>query len=146
MADENPISKEYPLYISLNHRYTNDEVAGMEIESCYSEKSPSGEYWYALLLTPHGKVRVRHREGGPAVSVKNVSIYYYKGLLHRTDGPAVKAALKYEEYLVYGLHHRTDGPAIIGTNGRVKYALNGFKCDNKEEFLHLLNSTNIKGD
>jgi hypothetical protein len=55
-----------------------------------------------------------HQEDSPALMCKNGDImWYHYGRLHRLDGPAiVNERRNYKAWYQYGVLHREDGPAI----------------------------------
>jgi hypothetical protein len=73
----------------------------------------------------HGRWHL-HREDGPAFVMGDgdVQEYYQHDRLHRVNGPAVIGNGR-KEWWFNGLLHREDGPAIEYDNGRVKYWIHG---------------------
>jgi hypothetical protein len=51
--------------------------------------------------------------------------WYWKGKLHRDDGPAVSASGGYRAWYCHGKRHREDGPAIVWPDGREQWFLDG---------------------
>ncbi len=83
-----------------------------------------------------------HREGGPAFCETSsndndyfLKKWFYKGELHRLDGPAIETSLASFWYK-RGKLHREDGPAIIHADGSTEYWYNdiNIKCDSDKEF------------
>ena len=72
-----------------------------------------------------------HRIGEPAMIYKNgTKLWYYHGILHRTDGPAEivrpsDTSSGYQAWWIHGKLHRTDGPAVVYNNGREMWYENG---------------------
>ena len=67
-----------------------------------------------------------HRTDGPAVECTNGTKYWYlNNRLHRDGGPAVECADGTKEWFQNGQLHRTDGPAIELANGTKKWLQNG---------------------
>ncbi len=46
--------------------------------------------------------------------------WYYNGILHRIDGPAIEYANGDKEWYFEGKKHRIDGPAVEYANGDKK--------------------------
>jgi hypothetical protein len=103
------------------------------------------EYSGDESLEHPGTFHLRHRIGGPAVvaldAVKGkahaTEYYYNKGILHRTDGPAVVYADGHQEYYNGGVLERVDGPAVSGPGYTNSYCMNGVRVtpDNPELLL-----------
>ena len=67
-----------------------------------------------------------HREDGPAIEWANGSKEWYRnGLLHRDDGPAIEWASGDKWWFKDGLCHRDGGPAFEGANGDKEWYRNG---------------------
>ncbi len=67
-----------------------------------------------------------HREDGPAIEHENGNkMWYLNGHVHREDGPAIANSSGYKAWYKDGGYHRDDGPAREFPNGRVEYWLNG---------------------
>ena len=52
-------------------------------------------------------------------------LYWYKGNLHRDDGPAAIYSDGTEEWYQHGELHREDGPAIVKSDGTEQWYQNG---------------------
>jgi antitoxin component YwqK of YwqJK toxin-antitoxin module len=67
-----------------------------------------------------------HRTDGPAVErADGIKRWYFNGKLHRTDGPAVEDNTDgYKAWYFNGKLHRTDGPAIELAIGTKEWYLN----------------------
>jgi len=80
--------------------------------------SPALEYIRSKLWYYKGML---HRENAPAVILNDGTQTWYKfGLIHRDDGPAHEN-INYENYQQWyenGKRHRRDGPAVINGNIR----------------------------
>lgn len=70
-----------------------------------------------------------HNQNGPAVISEDGKHfqYYYKGLLHREDGPAVDFP-NHKQYWIHGKLHNQNGPAIIHNFKIEKYFYHGLEC------------------
>jgi len=65
---------------------------------------------------------VYHREDGPAVIYPNgQKEWWYKGKYHREDGPAVIMPNGFRGWYIHGKIHREDGPALIFPNGHKEW-------------------------
>lgn len=53
------------------------------------------------------------------------TLWYYKGELHRDEGPAIECANGDRFYYQHGKLHRVDGPAVIRANGDEQYYIMG---------------------
>jgi hypothetical protein len=62
--------------------------------------------------------------------------WYYNGILHRSDRPAIESSDGMKIYYYYGIKHRIDGPAIITKFGDRIWYSNGF--------LHRINGPAIQ--
>lgn len=61
---------------------------------------------------------IRHREDGPAViGLDGIKMWYFNGKLHRKDKPAIIYPDGSKEWYFNGLRHRIDGPAQIKADG-----------------------------
>jgi hypothetical protein len=60
------------------------------------------------------------------VSDSGDKFWYFNGILHREDGPAVEYANGYKAWYLNNKCHRKDGPAIEFANGDKSWYLNGF--------------------
>lgn len=79
----------------------------MELENTVERyKKEEGGKIYDILITP-----TKDKQ------------WYYKGQLHRENGPAVEVSNGGERWLRYGQLHREDGPAIIYADGNKGYYL-----------------------
>jgi hypothetical protein len=58
--------------------------------------------------------------------------WYFNGVLHRTDGPAVEEPDGYKEWCLNGELHRLDGPAVEEPDGSKAWYLNGIKMTKKQ--------------
>lgn len=65
---------------------------------------------------------------------KFTSNHYFKGNLHRLDGPAVEFASGAKKWWKEGKRHRLDGPAAERVNGYKEWFVKG-KQYSEEEFL-----------
>lgn len=54
-----------------------------------------------------------HRPDGPAVTNGRHQSWWWHGLRHRDDGPAILTADGDQEWWQHGHRHRLDGPAVI---------------------------------
>jgi hypothetical protein len=80
-----------------------------------------------------------HRVDGPAVEFVNGDKFWYNNNeLHREGGPAIKCMNGDKEWYLNGQRHRLDGPAIEFANGYKSWYLNGFNYS-QEEWFELLN-------
>ena len=52
-------------------------------------------------------------------------VYWYKGKLHRDDGPAIIRLSGRKEWWVGGVRHRTDGPAVEESSGAKFWFMGG---------------------
>ena len=69
-----------------------------------------------------------HRTDGPAVEYAGGTKYwYFEGKIHRTDGPAVEWADGTKEYYFKSKRHRSDGPAVEHADGSKEYWFEGKK-------------------
>ena len=68
---------------------------------------------------------VLHRDDGPAVKDRWGEYWYSNGLVHREDGPAVIRTNGDLQYWNYGQLHSEDGPAIVRANGDKEWFLFG---------------------
>ena len=77
-----------------------------------------GTQWYW-----HG---MRHRTDGPAIEVQDTTRWYQYDKLHRVDGPAI-VAVGGESWYYNDKLHRLDGPALSWAllNNTPVYAVNG---------------------
>lgn len=95
------------------------------------------EHHYKLIKTFTGfildidNIRASYKDGKlhsfedePAVVTEYCSIWYYNGLIHRENNPAIV----YHTGAVVWFHHgkisRIDGPAMISHDGKKKWYLN----------------------
>ena len=67
--------------------------------------------------------------------------WYFKGKLHREDGPARVFADGSKEWWINGKRHREDGPALDYANGYKSWWINGKELT-EEEFN--LRTSNVK--
>ena len=58
--------------------------------------------------------------------------WWYKGELHREDGPAIERANGTKFWIRKDKLHRENGPAIEQANGHKTWYLSGKKCTEKE--------------
>lgn len=65
-----------------------------------------------FLIELCGK-QVLHRSTGPAYTTYDMESWWFYGIRHRMDGPAITWASGHQEWWVKGQLHREDGPAII---------------------------------
>ena len=59
--------------------------------------------------------------------------WYYKGLRHREDGPAVMAE-DHQAWYRHGKVHREDGPAVVWYHGGIEWWLNDKNYQSMEEW------------
>lgn len=73
--------------------------------------------WYIKNMT------MLHREDGPALEniVNGTFTWYYYGMVHRINGPAIEWSDGSEEWYQNGKRHRLDGPAMIHTDGSTEW-------------------------
>jgi hypothetical protein len=79
--------------------------------------------------------------GGVLHEVSNGNkFYYFDGLRHREDGPALDRVRGVKEWYINGKRHRKDGPAIDYGNGEGEWYLNDERldCNSQEEFERLM--------
>ena len=69
--------------------------------------------------------------------------YYFFGILHRKDGPAIFTHSGFEEWRKNGVLHCEVGPAIKYSNGNEVFYLNG-KRFHKTEYYAELSRRGIK--
>ena len=75
-----------------------------------------------------------HREDGPAWECSNgTKAWYKKGMLHRDDGPAYIDIDGSKFWFINDKRHRIDGPAVEYANGKKAWYIAG-KNITKEEF------------
>lgn len=88
----------------------------------YKQVTEFGTYWF---LDPDCKIL--HRLDGPAVIQLHgdVECWYFNGVKHRTNGPAITHADGSKTWYYSGLRHREDGPACEWANGCKNWYLNG---------------------
>lgn len=55
--------------------------------------------------------------------------WYFNGILHREDGPAVEWLNGDKEWYINGYRHRVDGPAKEWSYGKKEYWYNGERLD-----------------
>jgi hypothetical protein len=80
-----------------------------------------------------------HRLDGPAVEHAVGSVEYYKnGKRHRIDGPAIEHTEGTKLWYSEGNLHRIDGPAIEYADGSIEYWFNGKETTKKA--IELLNN------
>ena len=70
---------------------------------------------------------LHHNPDGPAVIgfAGRHKEYWFKGLRHRIDGPAIEYASGDKYWYINGELHREDGPAIEDANGDKYWFING---------------------
>ena len=70
---------------------------------------------------------VRHRDDGPAVKDRWGEYWFSNGIVHRNRGlgPAVILKNGDHQYWNYGQLHREDGPAIVRADGTIEWYLFG---------------------
>ncbi len=74
-----------------------------------------------------------HREGGPAIEWANGDKFWYiDGNIDRLDYPAVEWANGDKEWYKNNVLHREDGPAVEFANGDVQYWLNNQRLTKEE--------------
>lgn len=96
----------------------------------YVDVAPAATSWYK-----DSKMRILHREDGPAVEWSDGSRQWYlDGQLHREGGPAVEWPDGSRHWWVEGDLHREDGPAVEHPDGDREWYLNGVKLT-EEEFV-----------
>ena len=80
-----------------------------------------------------------HREDGPAIVYASGSkTWYLNGKCHREDGPAFEYADGSKEWFINGKYHREDGPAIEYADGRKAWYINDKRLT-EEEFNTRMN-------
>lgn len=80
----------------------------------------------------------RHGRGPSVWSVDGGYEYWYDaaGMLHRDDGGPAERSPSLERYYWHGLLHREDGPAMIDKRAGIScYAVAGILCISEEVFL-----------
>ena len=84
-----------------------------------------------------------HREDSPAIEWDNGSKHwYFHGLLHRTDGPAIDLVAPYlgytiKKWSINGKWHREDGPAVEWGTGYKEWWIDGQQLT-EDQFKHWL--------
>jgi hypothetical protein len=63
--------------------------------------------------------------------------WYFNGLCHRVDGPAVEFVNGDKWWYLNGKKHRIDGPAIESSDGYKAWYLNGINYSQEEWFEQL---------
>ena len=58
--------------------------------------------------------------------------YYFDGLLHREDGPAIIQSPNFKAWYINGERHREDGPAVQYSDGDCEYHLHDQWYNSKE--------------
>ena len=53
--------------------------------------------------------------------LENAEGWYYKGKLHRENGPAIVDGEGYKCWYFYGMKHRADGPAVIYSDNEMEW-------------------------
>ena len=75
-----------------------------------------------------------HRSNGPAIEYSNGSKeWYINGKFHREDGPAIEHFNGTKVWWLNGNCHREDGPAVEYHNGSKEWFLNG-ECYLEQEW------------
>ena len=64
-------------------------------------------------------------KNGLIVNEYGSKVWYLKGKLHRSDGPAIILADGTQAWWLKGKLHRTDGPAVIDADGDWNWYLDG---------------------
>jgi hypothetical protein len=81
-----------------------------------------------------------HREDGPAVEMNSGEWeWLFHGIWHRVGGPAIKSGLAFYWY-DRGKIHRANGPAVEWHDGRSNWYYRGkrVECSSNEEFNKLI--------
>ena len=63
------------------------------------------------------------------------SKWWYKGRLHRINGPALEGVAGHRAWYRHGILHRIDGPAIIIPNGTNQYWVDGKQLSEYEQMF-----------
>jgi hypothetical protein len=61
----------------------------------------------------------------PVTDKEGTVRWYWRGQLHREDGPAIEHSDGYKAWYRKGKLHRVDGPAVENTDGSKEWWLNG---------------------
>ena len=88
-----------------------------------------------------------HREDGPAVEYADGSkLWYQNGQYHRLDGPACEFVNGAKAWYQNGQLHREDGPAVEYTDGDKAWYIEGKKYTEKEynNKMQELSKTEVK--
>ena len=89
------------------------------------EYTTGNKYWYFNGIL--------HRVDGPAIDCINGDKFWYlNGKLHRIDGPAFECVNGNKHWYLNGNVHREDGPAIEYANGNKQWWLNNKRFSSKE--------------
>jgi hypothetical protein len=64
--------------------------------------------------------------------------WYFNGLLHREDGPAIEGYEGSKAWYLNGKLHRTDGPAVEWAKGAKDWYIYGYSFSSKEEWFKAL--------
>ena len=68
---------------------------------------------------------IRHRANGPAIAyLDGVEDWFWNGHLHRDGGPAIKGPGLTIGWYQHGKLHNTTGPARIKEDGKTEYYIN----------------------
>ena len=101
----------------------------MRVGHCSRIAFPDGK----VVIIKNGK---RHCANGPAVSGRDGQEWYWKGKLHRENGPAVIRTTGYQAWYRHGKRHRDDGPAAIHGNGLLEWWVDGKSLTRTEFFWY----------
>lgn len=71
---------------------------------------------------------------GKNILTGNVTVYIFKGMKHRDNGPAEIHPDGYEAWFKRGLRHRKNGPAVINPKDKIKEYWEEGKFIRKEYF------------
>jgi len=96
----------------------------------HNPKEPAITRWGDYYWYWHG---VLHRENAPAIETSNGRKFYYRnGSLHRDNGPAI-VGKTFEEWFCNGNRHRVGGPAKTGDRGKKRMYYINDKLSRPEE-------------
>lgn len=78
------------------------------------------------------------------VKYRTYSAWFFNGVLHREDGPAIEYESGTKEWFSNGVRHRKDGPAVERTGGYKYWWFYGKHLSKKEWFESLSEDLKIK--